>query len=353
MELSLTPDYDAINRAGLNPQNISRILRLLIDGEIVGEIQDQGEKVELRIKAEDQAYDDVGDVLDFRVPTPNGAQIALKELVIQSRGRSLGSIHHYNFKRTVTLQADLVKHKKPDFWKCQLEPAIKKTPKDYGQCNLDTVTANKLLKEEWKKITVDHPNVSLDFSGQLDDIQESMNAIGQLFLMGIGLMYLILGTQFKSYFQPIMILATVPMAFTGVILGLLITQNPMSLYRLYGVVALSGIAVNAAIVLISAANDRLYRKGMSLTHATIYAARRRVIPIIITSLSTIAGLFSLAIGLGGKSLVWGPVATAIVWGVGFSAILTLIAIPTLYRLSMGGKAKKLKLACQQTEKPSV
>ena len=91
----------------------------------------------------------------------------------------------------------------------------------------------------------------------------------------------------------------------------------MSLYPLYGVVALAGIAVNAAIVLISAANDRLER-GMSLLHATLYAARRRVIPILITSLTTVAGLFSLATGLGGKSLVWGPVATAIVWGLTFS-----------------------------------
>lgn len=342
MELSLAPDYDAIKRAGLNPQEISRVLRLLIDGEIVGEIQDQGEKVELRIKAGEGEFVDIGDTLNFRIPTPNGGQIAIRELVKENRGRSLGSIYHHNFKRTITLEADLIKHENPDFWTCQLEPAIKKTEKDFSQCDLDTVTANKLLKEKWQAIAANHPNINLDFSGQLDDIQESMNAIGQLFLMGIGLMYLILGTQFKSYFQPLMILATVPMAFTGVVLGLLITQNPMSLYTLYGVVALAGIAVNSAIVLISAANDRLYNKGMSLTHATIYAARRRVIPIIITSLSTIAGLFSLAIGLGGKSLVWGPVATAIVWGVGFSAVLTLIAIPTLYRLSMGKQARKTK-----------
>lgn len=98
-------------------------------------------------------------------------------------------------------------------------------------------------------------------------------------------------------------------------------------------VALAGIAVNAAIVLISAANDRR-NKGMSVNHATIYAARRRVIPILITSLTTIAGLFSLATGIGGESLLWGPVATSIVWGVGFSTVLTLIVIPTLYRISM-------------------
>ena len=122
--------------------------------------------------------------------------------------------------------------------------------------------------------------------------------MGFLFLMGMGLIYAILGTQFRSYFQPLMILATVPLAFTGVVLGLLITRNPLSLYTMFGVVALAGIAVNSAIVLISAANARL-EAGMTLLHATVYAARRRVIPILITSLTTIAGLFSLASGLAG------------------------------------------------------
>jgi multidrug efflux pump subunit AcrB len=157
-----------------------------------------------------------------------------------------------------------------------------------------------------------------------------------LFLLGLGLMYMILGAQFKSYFQPFMILSTVPMAFTGVVVGLIITENPLSLFTMYGVVALAGIAVNAAIVLISAANERLER-GMTVLHATLYAARRRVVPILITSLTTIAGLFSLATGLGGHSLMWGPVATAIVWGLMVSTLLTLFVVPLLYRLSMGSR----------------
>ncbi len=74
--------------------------------------------------------------------------------------------------------------------------------------------------------------------------------------------------------------------------------------------------------------------GMSLLHSTVYAARRRVIPIVITTLTTIGGLLSLATGLGGESLIWGPVANAIVWGLGFSATLTLFIIPILYRLFM-------------------
>jgi multidrug efflux pump subunit AcrB len=196
---------------------------------------------------------------------------------------------------------------------------------------MNTVEANNLIKQRWHEIAGQFTDNDLNFSGQLDDIQESMNSMYILFTFGLLLIYAILGTQFMSYFQPLIILSTVPMAFTGVTLGLLITGNPLSLYTMYGVVALAGIAVNAAIVLISAANSRL-RAGMSITHATIYAARRRIIPILITTLTTIAGLSSLALGLGGKSLIWGPVATAIVWGLAFSSVLTLFAIPLLFRI---------------------
>jgi multidrug efflux pump subunit AcrB len=87
--------------------------------------------------------------------------------------------------------------------------------------------------------------------------------------------------------------------------------------------------VNSAIVLIDAANERL-KLGMSTIHALIQAARRRVVPILITSTTTIGGLFSLAFGLGGKSLLWGPVASSIVWDLTVSTVLTLFAVPLLY-----------------------
>ena len=79
----------------------------------------------------------------------------------------------------------------------------------------------------------------------------------RLLAMGVGLIYLILAAQFRSYWQPFLILVTVPLAFTGVVLGLFVSNNPLSLYTLYGVIALTGIAVNSAIVLIDAANERL------------------------------------------------------------------------------------------------
>ena len=203
----------------------------------------------------------------------------------------------------------------------------------------DTTEANATIKAEWEKIRAQHPGVDLDFSGELEDIEESLAAMQVLFLLGIGLIYLILAAQFKSYWQPMMILVTVPLAFTGVAFGLAISSNPLSLYTLYGVIALTGIAVNSAIVLIDAANDRLQR-GMSTIHAIIQASRRRVVPILITTTTTIGGLFSLAFGIGGQSLLWGPVAASIVWGLAFSTVLTLFVVPLLYLVFMRPKTAR-------------
>jgi multidrug efflux pump subunit AcrB len=344
MELTLKMNHDAIRRAGINPIDITRAIRLLVDGEVVAEMQDNGEKLQIRVRAETLDGHDIGELLNFRMPVKNNgtarSSIPLSQLLIQERRVSLGNIRHYNFRRAITLEANILQQpEQEDFVACRLRPALFGDERDYSKCQLDTVTANKMMTDKWDKIKDQFPTINLDFTGQLDDINDSISSLTQLMLFGVGIMYLILGTQFKSYFQPMIILTTVPLAFTGVILGLLVTRNPLSLYTLYGIVALTGIAVNAAIVLISAANDRLEAK-MSVVHAIIYASRRRVIPIMITTLTTIAGLFSLATGLGGHSLIWGPVATAIVWGVGFSSLLTLFAIPTLYLAGMRRKEKK-------------
>ncbi len=306
-ELNLVFDMNAVRDSGLTPADISRNLRLLVDGEIVASMQDKGEELEVRVKAVEHELNDINQILRTAIALPAGGARPLNTFLNSSTGQGPGNIRHYNFRRAITVEADL----------------------DTKQMN--TVQANDLIKKKWSEIASQYPENDLNFSGQLDDLQESLDSMLILFMFGVLLIYVILGTQFKSYFQPFIIISTMPMAFTGVTLGLLLTGNPISLYTVFGLIALTGIAVNAAIVLISAANDRL-KAGMTITHATIYAARRRIIPIIITTLTTIAGLSGLALGLGGTSLIWGPVATAIVSGLAFSSVLTLFAIPLLYRL---------------------
>ena len=308
-EMRLTLDREKLARAGVQPATVARLLRLYGEGETLASVRVDGEKVDLIVRARPQTLSDIDALLQRTVPLGDGRQVQLGELVDAQMRISKGYIRHYQLRRAITVEADLA----PD--------------------TTDTVTANNRLKAAWAELQPRFPTVALDFSGELDDIQESLDSMVRLFAFGVGLIYLILATQFKSYWQPILILVTVPLAFTGVVLGLFVSGNPMSLYTLYGVIALTGIAVNSAIVLIDAANDRL-SKGMSVLHAAVYAARRRVVPILITTTTTIGGLFSLAVGLGGKSLMWGPVAASIVWGLGFSTVLTLFAVPLLYRLVM-------------------
>lgn len=308
-QVNFTLNGDAIQRAGISPQVVTSALQAHVDGILIGNYQHLGEEVDIRLKVKTGEHESLEDLLDFTLATANGEMVALSTLVNVEYGVGQQNIRHYNFKRAITISADI------------------------EEDQIDTVEANQLIKDFWKTVHHQHPNIELDFSGMLDDIEESLAGIKMFFLIGIGLIYLILGTQFKSYTQPLLILISVPLAFIGVVYGLVITGNPMSFSTMYGIVALSGIAVNSAIVLISAANARL-KNGMSPLHATIYAGRRRVVPILITSSTTIAGLFSLAAGIGGKSLVWGPIATAIVSGLLFSTVLVLVVIPLIYYASV-------------------
>ena len=308
-EMPLDLDERAIRQAGLTPATVLRLMRLHVEGEIVAFTRDEGEKVELRVRGPRRVLQDIGDILDDPIALPQGGTTTFRALTTVQIGRSSGTIRHYNYRRSITVEADL-------------DPQI-----------INAVAANQYIVDEWSKIRSTFPQTDLDFSGAFDDIQESLDSMLILFLFGIGLIYLILATQFRSYFQPILIIMTVPMAFTGVVFGLYVTGNPMSLYTLYGIVALTGIAVNAAIVLIDAANSRI-KAGMRPLHAVMYAARRRVIPILMTAMTTIAGLFSLATGLGGKSLLWGPVAVSMVFGLFVATILTLFLLPVVFRTFM-------------------
>lgn len=312
MQLVLRLDAEAIKAAGLDPATVARLVRLHTEGEIVAETRSGGDKIELRVRGasgQSGALDDVAQLLADPVALPGGGTTTLGALVAAESRIGSGGIKHYNLKRAITIESDLDKTR------------------------LDTVAANARIAEVWTGMAARYPGTRIDFSGELDDINESLAAMKMLFLLGIGLIYLILAAQFRSYWQPFLILLTVPMAFTGVVFGLFITGNPLSLYTLYGVIALAGIAVNAAIVLIDAANTRL-ADGMGLLHATLYAARRRVVPILITTTTTIGGLFSLAVGLGGHSLIWGPMASSLVWGLMVATTLTLLTMPLLFRLAM-------------------
>jgi multidrug efflux pump subunit AcrB len=313
-ELKLRLNGEAIQRAGLQPETVARNLQLLADGEIIASFAEQGEPVSVRVRAYQADNNDITALLRNTVSRRDGTPVPLAQIVSAEQATGPATINHIDFKRVISLQAELDKNR------------------------LDTLAANQLIRERWEQIHVNYPDVQVDFAGEMEAVNEGLNQLLQKFLLGLGLIFLIVGAQFRSYGMPFLVLLKIPMAFSGVVLGLLISREPVSLYTLYGAVALAGIAVNSAILLFAAAQDRL-DAGLSVMHATVSAARRRMLPILITSLTTLVGLLPLAVGGDASATMWRPVATAIVWGVGFSTVMTLFIVPLLFSLGMGWKTK--------------
>ncbi len=305
--LNVQIDYAKARLYNIQPQQISQFIVALVDGVIIAQTLIDNEYIDIRLKAQnDPNSEDITDyILSKNIISPSGAIVPIRSLVKTKTEIVRGNILHYNFQKSITLSADIVTSR------------------------TDTLAANNKLTNHWKKINAQFPDLSIDSSGQFDDINESLATLPILFLYGLALMYLILGTQFRSYIQPLVVFTAIPLAFIGVVIGLLITRNIISVYTLIGSVALSGIAVNAAIVMVATANAN-QAAGMIRSHAIFYAAKRRIVPILITSSTTVAGLMALAIGVGGKSLLWGPIASVIVSGVFFSGTLSLLVIPIIY-----------------------
>jgi multidrug efflux pump subunit AcrB len=179
--------------------------------------------------------------------------------------------------------------------------------------------------------------------GEFAELQDLLVQIARVFLLGIFLIYAVLGAQFKSFTQPLLILLSVPMAFAGVVLFLVISGTPFSTTVLYAGVALAGIAVNDSIVLIDFINGAR-KEGKSIADAVAEGVSTRLRPVILTSVTTIGGLLPTAVGLGGYSVVWSPMASTIIFGLLFSTITALTVVPALYGLLYDRSAKARKVA---------
>ena len=218
---------------------------------------------------------------------------------------------------------------------------------DDQQTTLDRV--NNHLLDIFPNMEKKFPGISFKMGGQFEEFMNIFQDITSLFLLSLTLIFLILGTQFNSYTQPLIILTTVPFALIGAMLGLIISGNPFSIIALFGFVALAGIVVNDAIVMIHFVNER--RKGdhipvFRLWRSVINGGRLRLRPIILTSLTTISGLIPMAFGIGGVSEMWSPLANVILFGLMVSTLLTLFVIPSFIVVLddiKGSRRKKRKV----------
>lgn len=233
-------------------------------------------------------------------------KIKLAEIASINTDASLDEINHNDQKRSLTVTASV----KDGYNITKTSEKVQKAIKDKGIVGAD---------------------VTLENGGQYEEIMKSMKNMLLMLLVGFLLIYLVMVAQFQSLRAPLIIIFTVPLAFTGGMLGLLITGQTVSVISMMGFVMLMGIVVNNGIVLVDCIN-RFRLEGMGMEEAIINAGSVRMRPVIMTAATTILGLAPLAAGLGTGAEMMQPVAIVCMGGLIYSTVTTLLIIPIMYRI---------------------
>ena len=303
--LRIEVDQDQASRLGISVSTIASHLRSRFDGITVGTFFLENEEIDIIVQFASKAADRFEDLEQILIPTEDGRLVPLSSVAIIRLDNSIGSIRRVEGKREITVTAD-------------------------ATGDVDQKAVNTQIRQLWDtQLANRFAGVDLIIGGEFADFSNLLIDILRVFVLGIFLMYLILGAQFNSYSQPFLILLSVPFAFIGVVLYLFVSGTPLSTTVIYSAVALAGVAVNDAIVLISFINE-LRAEGKTVKEAVLESAGTRIRPILLTSLTTIAGLLPTAIGIGGYSVVWSPMASTIMAGLVFSTLSALLIIPLLY-----------------------
>ncbi|KPK89578.1 hypothetical protein AMJ80_09590 [bacterium SM23_31] len=320
-ELRLKINEERAALYGLDIFQVASTVRTAFEGTVASKFRELDEEIDIIVKYKENSRSSFKDLENMKIATPFGQMVSLKDIAEYTIEPVYTAINRTDRIRAVTVIADV----------------------DKAITNSNEV--NKKVMEEFADLGARYPGYSLKFGGEFSELSESMEGLWKLFILGVFLIYVILGGQFSSLMQPLIILYTIPFAFIGAIAGLLIINSPFSLNTMYGIVALAGIVVNDALVLISFLNNAR-QEGYGRWRSIILAGSVRLRPIILTSVTTIFGLLPMAVGLGGKSETWGPLAATIVGGLFFSTVFTLFIIPCLiagvddFRLFFGAKSLK-------------
>ena len=304
-QLSIRIDPDRAARYGLTAAGIGAEVRAANEGIISSIYRDGDEEVDIVVRFAEADRDSPAAIGSMKILSSTGAMVPLKNVSQISYGLGPSNVYRRDFERTVRITADV---------------------------DTETTTsakANQDFTPYIKGLLAKHPGFKIEQGGEYEKTQESFASLSRAFVIALLLVYMILGVQFQSFSQPLVIMLTVPFAFIGVISGLLINGHPFSLVAFVAVVALAGIVVNDSLILVDFINKKR-ESGISLYRAIVQSGIVRMRPVMMTSLTTILGLLPMSLSLGGASVVWKPMADSIIWGLVFSTVLTLLIIPVAY-----------------------
>lgn len=302
-EIRVIPDVKALGSVGLTVRDVSMTLRAAFAGVEATSTRTLDEEINIRVQLKPTKKDSQQQLSDIDVGTRTGNLIPLEKIVRFEEAPSRLAIQHEKFKRiiNVSAQVDLTK-----------TTAIK---------------ANKELQTKIGDLFKSYPEYKIDFGGENEDTQESMMSLMRSFSVAGLLILAILILTFGSFIQPILVLAAIPLGFIGTIWALILHGKPLSFMSMLGLIALAGVIVNNAIVYIDFFNS--LKSKMPLKQALVEAASTRLRPIILTSVTTVLGLFPTAYGIGGSDGFVMTLALALGWGLAIGSLLTVLFFPAM------------------------
>ncbi|HET9057354.1 MAG TPA: efflux RND transporter permease subunit [Chitinophagaceae bacterium] len=330
-ELTLSVDRERAMHEGLSTGQIGGELRTALFGREASKMKDGEDEYKIQIRYTDELRNNISDLQNLKITyrdftTGQIRQVPISNVVKFDYTNTLGGIKRKNLKRVITVYSNLIDGFDPN------------------KVNLDVKNAIDNFK--------DKPyNISIKQTGQQEEQQESLSFLFTALIISLGMIFGILVLQFNSLSKSFIVLNEIFFSIIGVLLGFALTGMKMPLIMVaMGIVGLAGIVVKNAILLIEF-TDELRSRGMRTKEAIIRAGKIRIIPVLLTALATILGLFPLAIGLninwlsflrhfnphiflGGDSVVfWGPLSWTLIFGLIFAFFMTLLIVPSMYLIA--------------------
>lgn len=319
-------DFDRVKLAanGLNSTTAAAAVSAAMSGSVGSYYREDGEEYSIRVRYAKDYRTSVEDIENIIIYNASGNGIRIKDLGRVVETEVPPTIERKNRQRMITVTGVI----------------------DGAHAMSDGITAAQQIIKD-----TDIPSeLSAVIAGDYEDQQDMFKDLITLMILIIILVYMVMASQFESFMSPFVIMFSVPFAFVGVILGLWLTNTALGVMAMIGILILIGIVVKNGIVLIDYL-ILLRERGMGILDAAVAAARSRLRPILMTTLTTVLGMIPMAAGTGEGSEMWKSLGITVAWGLSISTVVTLILIPTIYCVfaTRQEKRKQKKLAKKAAE----
>ncbi|MDW8353761.1 MAG: efflux RND transporter permease subunit [Bryobacterales bacterium] len=303
-EVRILVDRKAAADLGLDLGAIASTVRGLVNGEVVSQFEDaDGDSYDVRLRVDPSQRTRERDLLDLDLPAHNGrVLVPLAQVASVAPAAAPSNIRRRDLLREIRISANT-------------------EGRSLGEV-IDDIKARAATLQM-------PPGVSVDFTGESEDMVESFGYVFQSLALAVVLIYAILASQFRSFLQPLAIMLSLPLSLIGVAGMLYLVGDTLNIMSLIGLILLMGLVTKNAILMVDFTNV-LRRRGMERTEALIQAARVRLRPILMTTLAMIFGMLPLAFELGAGAEFRAPMARAVIGGLITSTLLTLVVVPVVY-----------------------